>query len=205
LDELAEFASAVLDGLREPIEDGVVRVTRARATVEFPARFLLVAAMNPCPCGGGAKPGACECGSARRRYLRRVSGPLLDRFDLRLEVQRPAVDELLGSNHGERTSAVRQRVLEARAMASARGVPYNAEIPAHRLDELAPLTTGAEALLRRELELDRLTGRGLHRIRRVARTLADLRGGNHVVDEGVVSTALSLRIDLMAGVREVAA
>ncbi len=115
LDELAEFATSVLDGLREPLEEGVVRVTRARATVEFPARFLLVAAMNPCPCGGGAKPGGCTCGSGRARYLRRVSGPLLDRFDLRLEVKRPAVDELLGGAAGETTAVAVERVRAARA------------------------------------------------------------------------------------------
>ena len=206
LDELAEFAAGVLDGLREPLEEGVVRVTRARATVEFPARFLLVAAMNPCPCGKGAKPGACECGVSRgARYVRRVSGPLLDRFDLRLEVKRPAVDELLGGEPGESTATVYERVCRARALAAARGVPRNADIPASRLDELAPLSSGAKALLRRELELNRLTGRGLHRVRRVARTLADIDGVGPVIHEGLVSMALNMRIDPTAWAREAAA
>ena len=206
LDELAEFAAGVLDGLREPLEEGVVRVTRARATVEFPARFLLVAAMNPCPCGKGAKPGACECGVSRgARYVRRVSGPLLDRFDLRLEVKRPAVDELLGGEPGESTATVYERVCRARALAAARGVPRNADIPASRLDELAPLSSGAKALLRRELELNRLTGRGLHRVRRVARTLADIDGAGPVIHEGLVSMALNMRIDPTAWAREAAA
>ncbi|MEO6318931.1 MAG: YifB family Mg chelatase-like AAA ATPase, partial [Acidimicrobiales bacterium] len=90
LDELAEFATHVLDALRQPLEEGVVRVARAAATVTFPARFLLVAAMNPCPCGYGSRPGGCRCSDgARARYQRRLSGPLLDRFDLRLPVHRP--------------------------------------------------------------------------------------------------------------------
>jgi len=206
LDELAEFAAPVLDGLREPLEEGLVRVTRARATVDFPARFLLVAAMNPCPCGWGGKPGACQCGNnGRARYLRRVSGPLLDRFDLRLEVQRPAVDELLGGEFGESTAVVAERVGAARERAAARGVARNADIPAHRLDELAPVTPGAAALLRRELELNRLSGRGLHRVRRVARTLADLQGAGADIDEGLISSALNMRIDPLAWCREVAA
>ena len=206
LDELAEFAAPVLDGLREPLEEGVVRVTRARATVEFPARFLLVAAMNPCPCGKGVKPGACECGPTRgQRYLRRVSGPLLDRFDLRLVVDRPAVDELLGGEPGESTATTLVRVRQARALAAARGVRRNADIPAHRLDELAPLSSGAAAILRRELELNRLTGRGLHRVRRVARTLADIDDAGPIIDEGLISMALSLRVEPAAWTQVVAA
>jgi magnesium chelatase family protein len=196
LDELAEFGGSVLDGLREPLEEGVVRVTRARATVDYPARFLLVAAMNPCPCGASGAPGACRCEkNGRLRYLRRVSGPLLDRFDLRLEVDRPAVHELLDSAPGESSAIVRQRVYAARERAAARGVPLNARIDAHRLDEVAPLAPAARAVLRRELESGRLTGRGLHRVRRVARTLADLDGHGDLVDEASVVMALSLRID----------
>ena len=194
--ELAEFGSSVLDSLREPLEEGVVRITRARATVEFPAHVLLVAAMNPCPCGNGVKPGACSCGMARRqRYLRRISGPLLDRFDLRVVVERPPVDELLGGPPGESTAVVSARVQQARRRAEARGVTRNADIPAHRLDELAPLSPGASALLRRELERGRLTGRGLHRIRRVARTLADVNVVDPLIDEGVMMATLSLRVD----------
>ena len=115
LDELGEFPPAVLDGLRQPFEERVVRVTRARASVQFPARFVLVAAMNPCPCGSSGQPGACRCGEATRfRYSRRVSGPLLDRFDLRLEVARPGVDELLGLPVGESSAVVAARVRAVR-------------------------------------------------------------------------------------------
>jgi magnesium chelatase family protein len=205
LDELGEFQPAVLDGLRQPLEEGVVRVNRARAAVEFPARFQLVGAMNPCPCGAAGKPGACQCGeSLRLKYLRRVSGPLLDRFDLRIEVARPDVDELLGAPLGEPTAIVAGRVAAARTIARARGYELNAEIPGHLLDEVAPITKAARLLLRRELETDRLSGRGLHRVRRVARTLADLHDEQGDIDEQWVSTALNLRIDPLDQARRAA-
>ncbi|MDP9420187.1 MAG: YifB family Mg chelatase-like AAA ATPase, partial [Actinomycetota bacterium] len=102
MDELAEFARHVLDALRQPLEEGVVRVCRARASVVYPARFLLVGAMNPCPCGEGGPPGSCRCSpAARSRYTARVSGPLLDRFDLRIEVARPEPAALLSGPPGE--------------------------------------------------------------------------------------------------------
>ncbi len=197
LDEMGEFSSVVLEGLRQPLEEGVVRVTRAKASIEFPSRFVLVAAMNPCPCGHGGPPGACSCADAARlRYQRRMSGPLLDRFDLRIEVHRPGVDELLGRERGEPTAVVAARVARARARAATRGLRTNAELPAHRLDELAPLDDRARALLRRQLELGRLSARGLHRVRRVARTLIDLRDdGTDLVDEGAIATAIQLRVD----------
>src|SRR5205807_6377960 len=104
LDELGEFAPTVLDALRQPLEEGVVRVARAAVRVELPARFVLVGAMNPCPCGEGGRAGACRCGpAARARYSRRVSGPLLDRFDIRVEVSRPDVAQLLRGG-GEESS-----------------------------------------------------------------------------------------------------
>jgi magnesium chelatase family protein len=196
LDELAEFAPHVLDALRQPLEEGVVRVARAAATVTFPARFLLVAAMNPCPCGYGSRPGGCRCtDGARLRYQRRLSGPLLDRFDLRVEVAKPRVEDLLGQEPGERSAAVAARVLEVRALARRRGVRANAAIPTARLDELAPLATGATALLEDALRSGRLSARGLHRVRRVARTIADLQGAPPEVEPAHVAMALSLRVD----------
>lgn len=197
LDELAEFATHVLDALRQPLEEGVVRVARARATVAFPARFLLVAAMNPCPCGYGSRPGGCRCSDgARARYQRRLSGPLLDRFDLRVEVTRPSVTDLMGHARSEATAAVRARVLEAREVAERRGVGTNAAIPVDRLDELAPLAEGASAVLAEALRSGRLSARGLHRVRRVARTVADLQGAPHEVTAAHVAMALSLRIEV---------
>jgi magnesium chelatase family protein len=205
LDELAEFHPAVLDGLRQPLEEGVIRVIRAKAAVDFPSRFLLVGTMNPCPCGA-AEPLACTCGDGSRlRYLRRVSGPLLDRFDLRLNVRRPSVEELLGGPAAEPTVLVAARVHAARALAAERAGVLNAELAAGRLDEVARLTPSASRLLRRELEHNRLTGRGLHRIRRVARTLCDLRGGGaEVISDQFVSLALNLRVDPYEQVRRAA-
>lgn len=198
LDEMAEFPATVLDALRQPLEEGVVRVCRARASVSFPARFLLVGATNPCPCGEGGAEGSCRCPpGARRRYLRRLSGPLLDRFDLRVVVTRPDASEVLGGPPGEGTATVASRVAAARALARERGVRANAEVPASRLDELAPVAPGAARLLEYRLRAGLLSARGLHRIRRVARTVADLAGAPGPVSEEHVCLALSLRADVV--------
>jgi magnesium chelatase family protein len=206
LDELAEFPAAVLDTLRQPLEDGAIRVCRARASVTFPAHFLLVAAMNPCPCGEGMMPNACRCGEqARHRYSGRISGPLLDRFDLRVTVDRPDIAQLLptGSERdapAETTSIVAQRVAAARRRAAERGVRCNAELAASELDAIAPLTFAARAVLESRLRQGRLSARGLHRVRRVARTLADLGGRAGPIDEEDICGALLLRGDPFADV-----
>ncbi len=194
LDELGEFAPSLLDALRQPLEEGVIRVCRARAAVTFPARFQLVAAMNPCPCGVGGPPGSCRCSeAARARYARRLSGPLLDRFDLRIEVTRPDPGDLLGTDPGEPTTSVAERVLVARARAVARGVDGNAFLPASRLDEVAPVSASAAALLRDGLRAGILSARGLHRVRRVARTIADLAGHRGPLGDDDIALALQLR------------
>jgi magnesium chelatase family protein len=202
LDELAEFPPAVLDALRQPLEQGWVQVSRARATVRFPASLLLVAAMNPCPCGADGSPGSCRCPEATlHRYAGRVSGPLLDRFDLRVPVDRPEVSELLpgpdsGEQNEESTAVVAARVEAARRLAEQRGVVSNAEIPGARLDRLAPLEPAAVRLLELRLRQGRLSARGLHRVRRVARTVADLAGHEGPVAEEHARTALALRAEL---------
>jgi len=197
LDELGEFSRSALEGLREPLEDGVVRVSRAHARAVMPARFVLVGATNPCPCGGGS-PGACQCDdTAKARYLRRLSGPLADRFDLRVVVHRPAVDDLFGSEGGESSASVRERVVEARSVAVGRAGRLNAALRPDELDAVAPLSDEATAVLRAEVERGRLTGRGYHRVRRVARTIADLRDPDAAV-VGVIDVeqALSMRAAL---------
>jgi magnesium chelatase family protein len=196
LDEMGEFPAAVLDALRQPLEEGVVRVSRAKGAVDFPARFLLVGAMNPCPCGEGGAPGSCRClPSARARYVRRLSGPLLDRFDLVVPLRRTTSDELLSQARGETTAAVAVRVAGARTLAEARGVRCNAEIPASRLWTAARLSEGGTALLERAVRTGRLSGRGVDRVRRVARTIADLAGADASgdVEERHVAEALALR------------
>jgi magnesium chelatase family protein len=175
LDELGEFHPSALDAMRQPLEEGVVRVSRAHSSVTFPARFLLVGAMNPCPCGFGGGPGFCRCSdSARARYHRRVSGPLLDRFDLRIDVQRPAADELLRGSPGEDTATVAARVAAVRARAAARGVAANAALSGKQLQRHAPLEDEASALLEGALRDGRISARGLTRLHTVARTVADL-------------------------------
>jgi magnesium chelatase family protein len=209
LDELGEFPSDVLDCLRQPLEEGRVLVCRARASIVFPARVLLVAAMNPCPCGSDGGPGACHCRqTAKARYASRVSGPLLDRFDLRVVVDRPDVTELLavdGSATGamESTAAVAQRVAGARELAGSRGVPCNAALASSQLDATAPLDGGARRLLEIRLRQGRLSARGLHRVRRVARTLADLAGRGGPVSSDEVCGALALRADVFPSPQEV--
>ncbi|HVF75140.1 MAG TPA: YifB family Mg chelatase-like AAA ATPase [Acidimicrobiales bacterium] len=196
LDELGEFPAGVLDMLRQPLEEAVVRVSRARATVTFPARFLLVAAMNPCPCGRAGPPGHCRCSDAERaRYVRRLSSPLLDRFDLRVPVARADPGELLGGDPAESSASVAARVAAVRTLARERGVRSNAELPAQQLDVVAPLAPGAWSFLDRRLRAGALSARGLHRVRRVARTLADLDGGDELVGEEHVAAAVSLRVD----------
>jgi magnesium chelatase family protein len=196
LDELGEFPRDVLEALREPLEEGRIHLARANAHVELPARFLLVAATNPCPCGGGP-PGSCDCDLVRReRYLQRLSGPLLDRFDLRVPVQRPAVGQLLDGTPGESTAVVAARVAAARRRAMERCGLLNAALDGPLLDDTAPLTPAARELLRTELERGRLSGRGYHRIRRVARTLVDLDDGAEHVGDEAVHLALGLRVEV---------
>jgi len=202
LDELGEFPVPVLDALRQPLEDGQVRVVRARGSVTFPARMVLVAAMNPCPCGEGGAPGACRCTpAARQRYARRISAPLLDRFDLAIRVDRPSVEALVGEAVEESTMTVAGRVAANRLRARDRGVRVNAEIPGAALAELVPIASDAEALLERRLREGSLSARGLHRVRRIARTLADMDGVGEVVDVGHVAEALLLRCrrDILLG------
>jgi magnesium chelatase family protein len=203
LDELGEYPPAVLDTLRQPLEEGQILICRARASVTFPARFLLVAAMNPCPCGGDGAPGGCRCSEAgRARYASRVSGPLLDRFDLRVGVDRPDVADLLGDDLPgaavEASAVVARRVALARMSALDRGVACNADIPGARLEALAPLHPAARRLLEVRLRQGRLSARGLHRVRRVARTLADLRARPGPVGPEEVQLALALRVEPFA-------
>ena len=194
LDELGEFPVAVLDMLRQPMEEGLIRIRRARGGADLPARFLLVGAMNPCPCGEGTLPGSCRCTEVMRaRYLRRLSGPLLDRFDLAVHLAPPDVDDLLGGPPGEPTAAVAERVAFARLRAATRGARCNAQLASSSLADVIRLAPDAAALLERRLRSGALSARGLDRVRRVARTIADLDGAGEVVGEGHVAEAVQLR------------
>jgi len=195
LDEMGQFAPNALDGLREALETGQIMVGRVeQQRVPMPARFQLVGATNPCPCGGGA-PGACECDArSKQRYMSRLSGPLLDRFDLRIPVERPAIDQILDGGKGEPTAVVAARVATARAAAVERTGRLNATLDDDQLAEFAPLEPAAAQHLRAQLERGRLTARGYHRVRRVSRTLADLAGLVHdAIPEELVVEALTMR------------
>jgi magnesium chelatase family protein len=181
LDELPEFRRNVLEALRQPLEERAVTIARSRATLRLPARFQLVAAMNPCPCGkAGQREMGCGCTPAAvERYRRRVSGPLMDRIDLQVEVGPVGYAELTGPP-GESSASVRGRVLVARARQSARqsatGARVNAELEPAALRLAAQPDTAGETLLARAMEQRSLSGRAHDRILRVARTLADLDG-----------------------------
>ena len=193
LDELGEFAPGALDAMRQPLEDGSVHISRAHASVRYPARFCLVAAMNPCPCGllGSVEP--CRCNEqSRQRYMRRLSGPLLDRIDLRVHMQRPSANQLMSSDKGESSQSARARVLAARAKAHTRGFPSNSLIPAGQLDEFAPISDAGRSMLKGALADGRLSARGLARVRMVARTIADL-ADEDTVSETSIASALALR------------
>ena len=196
LDEMGQFAPKVLDGLREALESGQIMVGRVeQVRVAMPARFQLVGATNPCPCGGNGAPSDCGCDErSRQRYAQRLSGPLLDRFDLRVSVNRPEVTDLLDGAPGESTADVAARVHAARAAALARRGVLNAALDERGLREFAPLDPAADRCIRVEMERGRLTGRGYHRVRRVARTLADLAGGvDRAIEEADVAAALTMR------------
>ncbi|MGH9096568.1 MAG: YifB family Mg chelatase-like AAA ATPase, partial [Acidimicrobiales bacterium] len=163
LDELGEFPAVVLDALRQPLEEGLVRVSRARGSSTFPARFILVGAMNPCPCGQGGAPGTCECSeAARERYARRLSAPLLDRFDIAIRIDRPDVEDLLGSDPGETTEAVAARVTAARRRTVDRHVRVNAELPGATLRRDVLMTDEASRILESRMRSGSLSARGLH-------------------------------------------
>lgn len=177
MDELPEWSRAALEVLREPLESGTVTVSRAARTAEFPARFQLVAAMNPCPCGWAGDPsGRCRCGAdVVRRYRSRLSGPLLDRIDLHVHVPRLPPHELRpDAPDGEGTAAVQARVVAARERQQARCGRPNARMGQAETMAHCRLSGRDQALLERAVERLRLSARGLHRILRVARTIADL-------------------------------
>ena len=194
LDELGEFPPSLLDALRQPIEEGEVRVVRRGASVRFPGATQVVAATNPCPCGyAGDRRRACRCSpSGVERYRRRLSGPLLDRFDLRVTVGALDAEALTGPRQ-EASAAVRERVAGARARQVARKV-LNRDMPRAMLDAQA-WEPAARDLLRRAVGTLDITGRGWDRVRRVARTVADL-AGEEAVGEAHAAEALAYRGEL---------
>jgi magnesium chelatase family protein len=202
LDELPEFRREVLEALRQPLEQGSVLISRAGRQLDLPARFQLVAAMNPCPCGYQGHPRVpCRCPpSIVLRYRRRISGPLLDRIELRVEMLPPTFDELVPSRRSARRASpglggveLREQVERARVRQVARqGARKNAELDGTELDRWAPLEGQGRELCARAARMRSLSARALQALRRVARTLADLEGAEHVQPKHLAQ-ALALR------------
>jgi magnesium chelatase family protein len=187
LDELPEFRRTALEALRQPLEDGVVQIGRARLMVSYPARFTLVAAMNPCPCGYyGDGTDRCRCLAGQvERYLGRVSGPLLDRIDLHVEVPALTDRELKDRRAGEPSASVRERVCAARLRQLERfegraGIFANAHMGAREVREFCHLDATGEALISAAVTKLRLSARSYHRVLRMARTIADLEGSDRI-------------------------
>jgi magnesium chelatase family protein len=195
MDEFPEFPRHVLESLRQPLEDGIVTITRAKQTTTYPARFMLVAAMNPCPCGD---PDACKCTAhALKVYRQRLSGPLLDRIDIHFTVGRVDTTQLLDPRETMPSDVARKRVESARAFAeerhSALGVASNAEIPSGKVVHACALGEGVDAMLSRAADRSRISARSVHRILRVARTIADLECKDHVERSDVLE-AITYRV-----------
>lgn len=199
LDELPEFHRNVLEVLRQPLEEGFVTIARAAASVTFPCRFMLVAAMNPCPCGYQGDPRReCRCSSTQiQNYRNRISGPLLDRIDIHLEVPAVRYQELSAAPKGEPSDRIRQRVLKARARQQERlknrpGAHTNAQMNSRETHTLCPLSDGARNLLKMALTELHFSARAYDRLIKVGRTIADLDDRETIEDEHI-SEAIQYR------------
>lgn len=191
LDELPEFKRTVLEVMRQPLEDRKVNISRAKFSVDYPAGFMLVASMNPCPCGFFNHPEKdCVCGPGMvQKYLSRISGPLLDRIDIHIEVTPVSFDELASQKRGSETSVqVRERVMRARALQSERysehtGIFCNAQMPGNRIKEICSIPQAGTQLLKTAMQKLSLSARAYDRILKVSRTIADLDGSADIRTE----------------------
>jgi magnesium chelatase family protein len=197
LDELPEFNRDVLEVLREPLESGRITISRAARQAEFPARFQLVAAMNPCPCGFlGHYSGKCHCAPDQvARYRRKISGPLLDRIDLHVEVPAVPPDEMASRPGGDSSEAIRARVTDARARQLARQGKPNAPLSTREIDRHARPDSAGEQVLKQAISRLGLSARGYHRVLKVARTIADLQGAEAVTAAHVAEAVQYRRLE----------
>ncbi len=191
LDEFPEFRKDALEALRQPIEDGCVTITRAAARSAYPADFMLVAAMNPCPCGNfGSRTASCRCTRQQiARYLGRISGPMLDRLDLHVEMGEVGYEDIASRSRGESSEAVRERVNAARHIQAERyreeGILFNAQLTSRMTGRYCALDAAAEALLHKAFSALKLSARAYTRILKVSRTIADLAGSRAILAQHV--------------------
>lgn len=192
LDEFAEFEPRVINSLRQPLEDGVVTISRARGSTRFPSRFILVAALNPCPCGHGEGP-RCTCSAhALQRYKQKISGPIIDRIDMWIEVLPVPHDDLMSgrATTSKETDVARERVHCARIIQSKRYAKEthatNSELGARSMHAYISLTDGQKHILKKAAERLGLSPRGIHRVMRLSRTIADLEGHENISDSHVL-------------------
>jgi len=198
LDELPEFTRSAIEVMRQPLEEGTVTIARAAGTFTYPARFQLVASMNPCPCGyRGTRSVECRCDDAMvAKYVSKLSGPLLDRIDLQIEIARVPFDDMVRYDAGERSGTIRERVIAARAVQRRRfagdALTCNADIPANAVRRYCALDDDAMRLLAQASARRQFSARALDRIARVARTIADI-GCNDAIAPEHVAEAIQYR------------
>ena len=198
LDELPEFKREALEVLRQPLEDKKINVTRISRSAEYPCNFMIIAAMNPCPCGYyGSAVKECSCTLDQiNRYQKKISGPLLDRIDIQIEVPAVNYDEIASLEKAESTAEIRKRVMKAREIQKKRyqkeGILTNAELTAPMVKQYCPLTPQAEAMLKQAFSMLGLTARGYDKIIKVARTIADL-DESEVIELHHLAEAISYR------------
>ena len=198
LDEFPEFRRNVLDSLRQPLEDGYVTISRVTHSITFPARFMLIAAMNPCPCGyWGDSRRACSCSATQiRKYRSRVSGPLLDRMDIHIEVPPVAIKDLSVEKEEESSETIRERVINARSIQrerfSGKKIYSNSHMPPRLIKKYCILNEGGKSLIEKAVEKFGLSPRAYHRILKVARTIADLEAKEHI-EESHLAEAIQYR------------
>lgn len=205
LDEFPEFRKDVLEALRQPLEDGVVTITRAMANATYPAEFMLVAAMNPCPCGNyGSRVSQCRCTPFQiQRYQGRISGPLLDRIDIHIEMTEVDYADIARKAKGETSAQIRKRVNAARQIQRQRyheeGIYFNAQLSNAQIARYCPLDEYAEGLLQQAFSSLRLSARAYNRIRKVARTIADLAGEENILAAHIAEAIQYRSLDMRHG------